>query len=54
VQIPIKRILPIIYRYIEMMRKEGIHLVLFSDSALGYTAGDTKQDLCKRGVIVIF
>ena len=36
------------------MKREGIHLVLIQDGALGYVAGDTKQDLEERGVIVIF
>jgi len=36
------------------MKREGIHLVLMQDSAPGHTAGDTKQDLAERGIIVIF
>jgi len=36
------------------MRRQGIHLVLIQDSAPGHTAGDTKQDLRERGIIVIF
>ena len=37
-----------------MIRREGIHLVLMQDSAPGHAAGDTKQDLAERGIIVIF
>jgi len=36
------------------MRRQGIHLVLMQDSALGHTTGDTKQDLREQGIIVIF
>jgi transposase len=43
---------PIIYGYIEMIRREDIYLVLMQDLVLGYAAGDTRQDL--RGIIVIF
>lgn len=49
-----QRTVPIIHGYIEMMRREGIHLVLMQDSAPGHAAGDTKQDLAERGIIVIF
>ena len=43
-----------IYGYIELMKREGIHLVLMQDGAPGHAAGETKQDLLERGVIVIY
>ena len=45
---------PIIQRYIKMMRQNRIHLVLMQDSALGHAAGDTQEDLRERGITVIF
>lgn len=45
---------PIIHRYIELCRREGIELVLMQDGAPGHAAGETKQDLAERGIIVIF
>ena len=45
---------PVIHGYIELMRREGIYLVLMQDGALGHTVGDTKQELRERRIIVIF
>ncbi|KAI0994030.1 hypothetical protein K3495_g14153 [Podosphaera aphanis] len=45
---------PIIHGYVEMMRREGVHLVLMQDSAPGHAAGEIKADLAERGIIVIF
>jgi hypothetical protein len=36
------------------MRREGIHLKLVQDGAPGYAAGETKEELRERGIIVIF
>jgi hypothetical protein len=44
----------IIHGYIEMMKREGVHLFLMQDGAPGHAAGDTQQDLRERGIIVIF
>ena len=45
---------PVIHRYIELMRRQGVQLVLMQDGAPRHTAGDTKQGLEERGIIVIF
>jgi transposase len=45
---------PIIHRYIELIKGEGIYLVLMQDSAPSYAARETKDDLKERGIIVIF
>jgi ketohexokinase/beta-glucosidase len=45
---------PIIHGYIELCRREGIELVLMQDGAPGHAAGETKQELADRGIIVIF
>jgi transposase len=45
---------PIIHGYIELCRRQGIHLVLMQDGAPGHAAADTKEDLRERGIIVIF
>ena len=37
-----------------MIRRQGIYLRLMQDRALGYTAGDIKQDLEECRIIVIF
>lgn len=45
-----KRIRPIIHGYIEVMRREGIELVLMQDGAPGHPAADTREDLRVRGL----
>ena len=45
---------PIIYGYIELMRREGVELVLMQDGAPGHAAADTKKELEERGIRVIF
>jgi transposase len=45
---------PIIHGYIEMMRRQGVYLVLMQDGAPGHAAGDTREDLRERGIVVIF
>lgn len=45
---------PVIHGYIELMRREGIQLVLMQDGAPGHAAADTKQDLLERGIVVIY
>jgi hypothetical protein len=44
---------PVIHGYIELQRREGIHLKLMQDGAPGHAAADTKQDLQERGIEVI-
>jgi len=44
---------PIVHGYIELQRREGIHLKLMQDGAPGHSAADTKQDLQERGIEVI-
>ena len=46
--------MPVIHGYIEMMRRQGIHLVLMQDGAPGYSAGETREELRSRGIVVIF
>ena len=36
------------------MRRKGIELVLMQDGAPGHAAGETKQELRERGIVVIF
>lgn len=43
-----------IHGYIELMRRQGIFLVLMQDRAPGHRAGETKIDLEERGIIVVF
>jgi len=45
---------PIIHGYIELMRREGVELVLMQDRAPGHAAADTKKELEERGIRVIF
>lgn len=45
---------PVIHGYIELMRRQGISLVLMQDGAPGHAAGETKEDLQERGIIIIF
>lgn len=40
--------------YVELIRWEGIELVLMQDGAPGYAAADTREDLRERGIIVAF
>jgi transposase len=40
--------------YIELIRREEIHLKLMQDGAPGRTAVDTKEDLRERRITVIF
>jgi len=42
------------YGYIELQRREGIHLKLMQDGAPGHSAADTKQDLQEIGIEAIF
>lgn len=49
-----ERTVPIIHGYIEMMKREGIQLVLMQDGAPGHAAADTQQELRSRGITVIF
>jgi transposase len=44
----------VIHGYIEMLKREGINLVLMQDGAPGHAAGDTKQELKDRGITLIF
>ena len=44
----------IIHRYIELMKRQRVYLVLIQDGALGYTVGETKQELEERRITVIF
>ena len=46
--------MPIIYRYIKMLKRARIRLVLMQDRAPRYAAADIKKDLQERGIIVIF
>ena len=46
--------MPVIHGYIEMMRRQGVYLKLMQDGALRHVAGETKQDLEERGIIIIF
>ena len=46
--------MPVIHGYIELMKQEGIYLVLMQDGAPGHSAGETKQELESRGITVIF
>jgi hypothetical protein len=45
---------PIIHGYIELCRRQRIHLVLIQDGAPGHVAADTKEDLREKGIIIIF
>jgi hypothetical protein len=36
---------PVIHGYIELMRRQGISLILMQDGAPGHAAGETKDDL---------
>lgn len=44
----------VIHGYIELMRRQGIHLILIQDRAPGHAVGETKEDLQERRIIVIF
>jgi hypothetical protein len=44
---------PVIHGYVELQRREGIHLKLMQDGAPGHSAADTKQELQERGIEVI-
>ena len=35
------------------MKSQGVHLILMQDGAPGHAAGETKQDLEERGIVVI-
>ncbi len=45
---------PVIHGYIELQRRQGVHLVLMQDGAPGHAAGETKEELRARGICVIF
>jgi len=45
---------PVIHGYIELMRRQGVHLKLMQDGAPGHAAGETKEDLRERGIIIIY
>lgn len=45
---------PVIHGYIELMKREGIHLKLMQDGAPGHAAADTRAELEERGIRVIF
>jgi len=45
---------PLIHGYIELMRRQGVNLVLMQDGAPGHAASDTKKDLQERGITVIY
>ena len=45
---------PVIDGYIRLVKKDhDIDLILMQDGAPGHAAGDTKEDLRERGVIVM-
>jgi transposase len=46
--------MPIIHGYIELMRRQGIHLVLMQDGAPRHAVAETKEELRARGITIIF
>jgi transposase len=46
--------IPVIYRYIELQRRQGVQLYLMQDGVPGHTAGETQKNLEEQGIKVIY
>ena len=45
---------PVIHGYIELIKREGIHLILIQDGVPSHAIADTTADLAERGIVVIY
>ena len=45
---------PVIHGYIELQRRQGRELILMQDGAPGHRAGETKEELQERGIVVLY